>query len=258
MALQPQLDPKTVRDLAYAGLPATVVGAGAPPRSPSSVIFPRRYWDSDKRSYLLLIEFFTRSNDWQKIRVEDPPPRDETLREIEALRALIPQREERREEILAQAESVYAYYFARLMMTEKSHPRTFELMNAAIVVGRALIMYEKQRFNRPRPSQLAADLEPMIVVPGHPSYPAGHPFQSRLMSLALAELRPDARVSLLALAERIGENREVAGVHYRSDSVAGHRLAEATFPILRQGPLFDELVREARAEWAEAPAPGSA
>lgn len=250
MSLKPEFEDQFDVNLAFTGLPADAFGAERLPRNPSDVTFPRRYWDPDKRVYLFIIEFFTQTDGWRNVRIDDPPSSEETLREIEELRRLIPKREERREEILAQNDSVYAYYFARLMMSEKTHPRTFELMAATIHVGRALIMYEKHRFNRPRPSQIAPDLTPMIVVPGHPSYPAGHPFQSRLMSLVLGELRQDARASLLALAGRIGKNREVAGVHYASDTIAGNKLADSVFPILTSGPLFSSLMNEARAEWA--------
>ncbi len=256
MSLSGEAPVGRARDIAFVGLPSRVVrGAVAAPGARTAALtssaekFPRSYWDSDKRSYLLVIEFFS-GNAWKGIRVTDPPDRDAAMREIDALRDFIPEREKRRDEILTQADGVYSYYFSRLMMSEKSHPRTFEMMNAAIVVGRGLIMYQKNIFNRPRPAQLAPDLEPMIATPGHPSYPAGHPFQTRLMSLALAELRPDARESLLALADRIGENREVAGVHYRSDTVAGKDLADKTYPVLKQGPLFGELFEAARLEWA--------
>ena len=85
--------------------------------------------------------------------------------------------------------------------------------------------------------------------PPFPAYPSGHGFQSRLAALVLSELRPDARGPLLAMAQRIGFNREVAGVHYPSDTRAGQSLAEQVFEIARQGKHFQELVAEAKAEW---------
>ena len=38
--------------------------------------------------------------------------------------------------------------------------------------------------------------------------------------------------TLKALARRVARNREIAGLHYPSDSVAGRRLADAVFAVL--------------------------
>jgi len=57
------------------------------------------------------------------------------------------------------------------------------------------------------------------------------------------------------LGKEIGENREWAGVHYRSDTLAGHMLAnhicDHFFADRPQYKFTDELVKKARAEWYE-------
>jgi hypothetical protein len=54
-----------------------------------------------------------------------------------------------------------------------------------------------------------------------------------------------------ALAARIAVNREIAGVHYPSDTEAGRELARKLLPILNspQVPRFEALVTAAAAEW---------
>jgi hypothetical protein len=54
---------------------------------------------------------------------------------------------------------------------------------------------------------------------------------------------------LQRLAERIARNREVLGMHYPSDSAAGKKLAEETFPLLIQCPTVRTIVERAKAEW---------
>jgi hypothetical protein len=52
------------------------------------------------------------------------------------------------------------------------------------------------------------------------------------------------------LAARIARNREIAGVHYQSDTHAGGELAKTTFDVLKTVDSFQRLARAARNEWA--------
>jgi hypothetical protein len=51
------------------------------------------------------------------------------------------------------------------------------------------------------------------------------------------------------MSQRIARNREIAGVHYPTDSIAGFSLAHQTFERLKTCNLFTELVAEAVNEW---------
>jgi hypothetical protein len=53
------------------------------------------------------------------------------------------------------------------------------------------------------------------------------------------------------MAERLTRNREVLGVHYRSDGKAGKFLAEKTFDIMKISPLISRLIDQAAIEWNE-------
>ena len=63
----------------------------------------------------------------------------------------------------------------------------------------------------------------------------------------------------MTVARRIAENREVAGVHYKEDSVAGELMARVVIDLLNQGagttPLFQELKQRAETELNETSAP---
>ncbi|HYH81392.1 MAG TPA: vanadium-dependent haloperoxidase [Longimicrobium sp.] len=60
--------------------------------------------------------------------------------------------------------------------------------------------------------------------PRHPAYPSGHSTYSGAASEILSFFFPDYRADLDRLADNIGIARLWAGVHWRSDHVAGNRL----------------------------------
>ncbi|XSC44863.1 phosphatase PAP2 family protein [Bradyrhizobium sp. RDT10] len=88
----------------------------------------------------------------------------------------------------------------------------------------------------------------MIASPWHASYPSGHSLESHLIALVLGEIIPGAKAALMALAKRIGENREVAGVHFQSDTIAGREIAEAVFPRLMKCATFRAVLNSAKDE----------
>ena len=97
---------------------------------------------------------------------------------------------------------------------------------------------------------------PPIQVPGHSSFPSGHATQAHLIAecakLVLSTpVKAALSADLDALAGRIARNREIAGLHYRSDSTAGSNLAVAILGILNSVamPTFTTAVTAAQAEW---------
>jgi PAP2 superfamily len=145
-------------------------------------------------------------------------------------------------EILAQADDFITEFMALLSITAVSHPHTHRLMHIGSVVGAFGAMHYKQHFNRPRPSQIAPGLLPPIAMPGHSSFPSGHATQARLIANCLNHLFVTAGLAaadrqvmgdnLQVLSDRIARNREIAGLHYPSDTAAGVRLADDLFDVL--------------------------
>ena len=92
----------------------------------------------------------------------------------------------------------------------------------------------KHEFAIWRPSELSAQVQPIIAVPKHGSYPMGHACEAVMTATLLAELiNPgvptdphwlNIKEQLDRLAHRIGWNRIIAGVHYPYDMWAGMAL----------------------------------
>jgi membrane-associated phospholipid phosphatase len=214
--------------------------------------FPRRYWDAHRFALVVLAEFAEKS--WKTSVDPGPFSPAGVQAELNDLAAI--QHDDRAkmlDEIIKQSNSLASYWLGLLMFNSKSHPATFDLINVALRVGQFAVMFFKHKYNRPRPSQLDPRIFPWIDVPGHPSYPSGHATEAHLLSLCLAEVVPDAKLPLTRLAKRVAENREIAGVHYRSDSDAGEKVAAGCLAVLKTCTLFNDILAQAKTEWTNAP-----
>lgn len=232
-------------------LNAALSGSGGPPRLAVASGFPQTSWDADLRSLIVLADYA--STNWrERIKVSDPPADDvdQTRHEIEDLIQLArTERASMSEEIAVQDVEFPNYFLALMMMGQKSHPLTYLVLKIAARVAEITMVHFKNKYNRSRPSQLFPALLPQVNPPAHPSYPSGHALMSRLFALCMAEVNPDFRQALMALAARISRNREIAGVHYRSDTEAGVSIADQAFEILKSLPEFQSSVASARTEW---------
>ena len=164
---------------------------------------------------------------------------------------------------------------ALLMMTPGSLPNTYRVLHIASQIASYAVLYYKCLINRARPSQLLPALLPPIPVPGHASWPSGHATQAWLMTLCIENLltgpfagaaltgaTPGAVAgmgdlgaissNLRTMALQIARNREIAGLHYPSDSDHGRLLADTIFPFLTgmaAGTWFQKAVAAAKLEW---------
>jgi len=93
-----------------------------------------------------------------------------------------------------------------------------------------------------RPFQLDPEVKPLFPTPNHPSYPAAHACSSIAITRVLGYLFPRDAEGFAALGERAAESRIWAGIHYRSDIVAGRRLANA---------VADKVIERAKRDGAD-------
>jgi membrane-associated phospholipid phosphatase len=93
-----------------------------------------------------------------------------------------------------------------------------------------------------RPFQLDPHVKPLFTMPNHPSYPAAHACASISVTRTLGYLFPRDTEALAALGARTAESRVWAGIHYRSDIVAGRQLAIA---------VADKVIERAKQDGAQ-------
>jgi hypothetical protein len=138
-------------------------------------------------------------------------------------------------------------------LDQKKFPATAALLTDSIHDLQVIEMQQKKKFDRVRPSLLDRSLEPVIVVPTFPAYPSYHSAEMHFYALILSELAPARTEEFLARADQIAKNREIAGVHYPSDSQVGVLLAQQFFNALLQDAKFQTLLASAKKEWATRP-----
>ena len=168
-------------------------------------------------------------------------------------------------EILSQDVEFTTDFMALLATTPGSHPNTYRMLHIASLIGSYAVLYYKGLRNRPRPSQLCPALLPPIPMPGHASWPSGHATQAWLKALCIEHVLqgvlPGTLITgdlgavssnLRTLAIRVARNREIAGLHYPTDSAAGRRLADTITPFLTgmgSTTWFGKAVAAAQNEW---------
>jgi hypothetical protein len=140
-------------------------------------------------------------------------------------------RQERLGEILGEIGPQYALWTAVADLSPQRTPRTLELIDCGLRLSSSIVQRFKHQFVCPRPIEYSPLVQPVIQTPGHRSFPSGHStqafFVARLLKL-LAGARCSAVMEeqLQAQAARIAQNREVAGVHFPVDSMAGCLLGD--------------------------------
>jgi len=101
-----------------------------------------------------------------------------------------------------------------------------------------IIREQKNKFNRPRPYQLAPYFGVNLNVLNSktnrtPSYPSGHSTQARLVAEIYAEKYPSHRENIIRASEECGFGRVIGGFHFPSDHSAGITLAKRLFNRLK-------------------------
>ena len=77
----------------------------------------------------------------------------------------------------------------------------------------------------------------MLNVPLHRAYPSGHATQAIVAARMLTEWTGKQGDQLVKLATRVGRNREIAGLHFPSDTEAGFNLGSQLVDYFKKGKL---------------------
>ena len=116
-------------------------------------------------------------------------------------------------------------------------------------IGSSIVRHYKNKFERPRPYQLAEamkmDFDHMPLNSNSmksPAYPSGHSLQSRLIAEYYSEQYPEHKKGIMEAADECGEGRVYAGWHYKSDHKAGQKLAEQIYPNIKLRKSFQESI----------------
>jgi hypothetical protein len=228
--------------------------------------FPEHAWDSDLVALTIMPEFLDQKvngQHWKDAVIAALPgptsPITQAMIQDMVMKA-VTERPEALGEIVQEHNNFQARYLHLLSISNNSHPHTFLLMKLAARVGEfSMISLKRLKApwdlrSRPRPSQVCPTLFPAVPVPGHSTYPAGHALIAWLTTESLKDitkLQANAYAkSLDALAERVGNNRVFAGLHFQEDIDHGKIAGVLVHKFLWQCPLYQDTLGKAQQEWA--------
>ncbi len=222
--------------------------------------FPNEYWRPEFEIYTYYPTLFDHGRELLAVDLAQPPQHGdviasevrELLRKQQELNDHLEERERRWGEIEWELDHLARGYQTALLIGPDAYSKTWQLMNTMGELTLIPVMHFKKKFARARPTQIEPRIAPLIEVPGHPAYPSGHSTQNFVIAHLLSEVIGDdaeliARV--FAIARRVAENREWAGVHYASDTQAGEELAREIYLTMRRA--LAEPIKEAIEEWQE-------
>lgn len=128
------------------------------------------------------------------------------------------------EVIQGQAATIWPFVLAAGGRPFEHRISTRTLLDVGLAVLHPLVAQTKHHLNVERPQ--SALLTTAVAMPGHQSAPSGHAAVAYLLAGLLAPLQPTAlsRERMFVAAATIATNRELAGVHFASDSQAGQAL----------------------------------
>jgi acid phosphatase (class A) len=127
-------------------------------------------------------------------------------------------------------------------------PITTKFLAELTAEVKAVYSPAKKLYARARPYDADPRIIPCIEKEASNSYPSGHATYSRVWALTLAEIFPEKKDALMAVADRIALDREKGGVHYPSDIEAGKKLADAIFGQLKTNADFQVDLSQAKEE----------
>ncbi|HUQ76785.1 MAG TPA: phosphatase PAP2 family protein [Burkholderiales bacterium] len=160
------------------------------------------------------------------------PTRGTFRRQARLVQAWADLRADRSTEILSQLTPPAAFWTSIVGLHPDRTRWTLELIDLALGFAAAVEQRFKHALPCMRPHDLSPQIQPMILCPGHSSFPSGHSTEAfmvafvlwRLLRAATPAKDPLWAEQLMRQAARIAINRTIAGVHFPVDSAAGELL----------------------------------
>ena len=168
-----------------------------------------------------------------QLRLPPPPDAAATAAELQQLRAMAARRETAvLDQISFWNSGAPGYRWNGILADELSKhkiagattSREVALMEVAIYDATIAAWDSKYAYQRPRPSAADPALTTAVATPRSPSYPSEHAVVAGAAGRVLAYLFPKDAQELMARASEAARSRELAGVQYPSDTVAGLEL----------------------------------
>jgi membrane-associated phospholipid phosphatase len=169
---------------------------------------------------------------WPLVTIVRPTP-EIFGRQLDYLDRYADLRADRAAEILAQLGHPTPFLASIAFLDSERTRWTLELLYVAIELAYYVVMRVKHGLACRRPHEYSPQVQPMIPVPLHGTFPSGHATEATMAAFVLWKVISQGKEDtntyadsswcdqLMAQAARIAINRTVAGLHFPVDSAAG-------------------------------------
>jgi len=173
-----------------------------------------------------------------------PPPKNssnQTRNEINFLISLQPMRDKEAEEMIFHDKKIVEAFEEYLAIYGLEDNVDLDRIRNIQEQSDVITLQLKRYYDRPRPAKLAKALGidlPLfpLQTAETPSYPSGHALQGRLLAKLIADELPiEHRKNILDIGKRIGIGRQIAGVHYPTDTEFGVKVADELYRLVNTG-----------------------
>ncbi|HZZ44862.1 MAG TPA: phosphatase PAP2 family protein [Tepidisphaeraceae bacterium] len=185
-----------------------------------------------------------------------PPPSPTSAEHLQEIQLILKLQRDRTPAQIAQVRidnDLSVFNFANILgpgFTPERCPKTARFFDIAEIDEGFFARVGKTHYKRPRPT---AEPGVVPVMPqGGFSYPSGHSTRATFFSELLAYLFPEKRDALIRRGQEIGFGREIAGVHYPSDVLAGRILGHALAHAMLTSPSGRAALDQLRPELQKA------
>lgn len=191
------------------------------------------------------------------LHILPPPPADDSAQTLKELGEILTIQVARTPAMAdrARADSEESIWRFADVLGEKFNaanlPKLAALSERLIKTEDVVVKPAKKGFNRPRPYVLNKLVEPLRAgTSSTPSgaWPSGHTTLGTLMGIVLANMLPEKKAELMHRAWEYGDNRVIAGVHYRSDVEMGRIAGSVIAASLTTRPEYKSEFAAAQKE----------
>lgn len=171
-----------------------------------------------------------------------PPPSNEsgeTEDELKKLNSILVD-----DEFVESADDIDKHFKNYLESKKLEYPK--EEIKKYMAGVRSIILQLKYHYNRPRPGQIAQargidEFDPeSLKSASTPAYPSGHAAQGRFIGKLLGDIYPEHKEQLVKIGDDIAYSRNMAKVHYPSDSEFGKKLGDHLYDFIKDKVSLDE------------------
>ena len=169
-----------------------------------------------------------------------------------------PRGEQARQESMWSAEEMMRIFSEALQtpINDDTTPAIAHFIRALTATSHYAPLAAKEKYMRMRPfarmnEPLGTPFDNEEELRHNGSYPSGHTALGWLTALAMVEVAPEYRDTILCRGFQYGEDRWIVGAHWLSDVQAGYLCASATLAKAHTVPQYAADLKAARDEWQQ-------